>query len=178
MEELQKQFAWILKKLQSDLGTIRTGRASTTLVDDLPVTVYDTSMKLKEVASVTIPEPRQLLISPWDPSNLKEVEKALRVSGFNPTVGSDALRIVLPPLTGEEREKLIREVNEKTEEAKVETRKARREAVSQVEEQERTKQISKDDSFAQKKKIDGLLDSYNRRIDEILQERKSQFSMN
>jgi len=174
ISDLERKFAEILQKLRSDLATVRTGRASASLVEDLPVLVYGATMTLKELASITIPEPRQILISPWDKSILPDVEKALRTRGLNPAVEETVLRIILPPLTGEEREKLQREVGERAEEAKVAIRLARREEVVQVEKAKENKGISEDDEFNQKKQIDALLENYNRKIEEIYQEKVAQ----
>lgn len=174
MDGLKQKFEDIVRKLADDLSVIRTGRASTSLVEGLEVQAYDAKMTLKELASITIPEPRQILISPWDQTTLVEIEKVLRIKGFNPTVEGNTLRIALPSLTGEEREKLLREVSGKAEEAKVATRLARRETVEKVEEEEKNKEISKDESFTQKKEIDQLLEEYNRRINELAKEKSEQ----
>lgn len=174
MDGLKQKFEDIVRKLADDLSVIRTGRASTSLVEGLEVQAYDAKMTLKELASITIPEPRQILISPWDQTTLVEIEKVLRIKGFNPTVEGNTLRIALPSLTGEEREKLLREVSGKAEEAKVATRLARRETVEKVEEEEKNKEISKDESFTQKKEIDQLLEEYNRRVNELAKEKSEQ----
>lgn len=175
--ELERKLEEIIRNFQSDLATIRTGRASTALVEDLKVEVYDSVSSLKELASISIPEPRQILINPWDKSVVKEIEKALRVKGFNPTVDESSLRIVLPSLTGEERERLMGEVGERAEGAKVAARLVRREAVEKVEKAEREKEISEDEKFVQKKKIDELAENYKRRIEEVSREKKSQLEI-
>lgn len=174
MEELKPKFEGILQNLHSELAAIRTGRAFAALVEDLKVPVYGSVMTLKELASIAIPEPRQILITPWDKSVISDVEKALRGQNFSLAVEENLIRISLPPLTGEEREKIIREVGVKAEEAKVSLRMARRNEVEMIESAEEKKEISEDEKFAQKKKIDELLDIYNRKADEISQEKKSQ----
>ena len=177
MDDIEPKFEQIIQKLRADLGSVRTGRATSSLVEDLEVKAYDSTMKLRELASISIPEPRQILISPWDPSNIKVVDDALRTHGFNPAAEGNSLRLVLPPLTGEEREKLTREVSERGEEAKVAARLVRREAVGKIEEAEKNKEISKDDLFGEKKKIDDLLEKYTRQIEEISQEKKGQLEL-
>lgn len=177
ISDLEQKFEGILQKLRSDLVAVRTGRASASLVEDLPVSVYGATMTLKELASVTIPEPRQLLISPWDKSILPDIEKALRARGFNPAVEETVLRVILPSLTGEEREKLQREVGEMAEEAKVAVRLARREEMEKVEKAQEGKEISEDDEFNQKKQVDILLENYNRKVEEIYQEKVSQLAI-
>lgn len=177
MEELKSKFEGILQNLYSELAAIRTGRVSAALVEDLKVPVYGSVMTLKELASIAIPEPRQILITPWDKSVISDVEKALRGQNFSLAVEENLIRISLPPLTGEEREKIVKEVGVKAEEAKVSLRMVRRDEVERIESAEENKEISEDEEFAQKKKIDGLLDNYNRKVDEISQEKKSQLAI-
>lgn len=177
ISDLERKFEEILQKLQTDLATIRTGRASTALVEDLPITVYGSTMTLKELASITVPEPRQILISPWDKSILTDIEKGLRAKGFNPAAEETVLRVVLPSLTGEEREKLQREAGERAEEARVAIRMARREEVARIENAKKNKEISEDDEFNQKKQIDALLENYNRKIEEIYQDKLAQLAL-
>lgn len=177
VEELTSKFEGIIQKLQSDLATVRTGRASSALVEDLKVPVYGSVMALKELASIAIPEPRQILITPWDKTIITDVEKALRAQNFSPAVEETTIRVVLPPLTGEEREKIIKEVGVKAEEAKVSLRMARRDEVEKVEAAKENKEISEDEEFFQKKKIDDLLDEYNRKVESTSQEKKSQLEL-
>lgn len=177
MLSIEPKLDQIIRELQADLATIRTGRASASLVEDLPVSAYGATMTLKELASITTPEPRQILISPWDKSILPDVEKALRTRGFNPAVEETVLRIILPPLTGEERERLQREVGERAEEAKVAIRLARREEMERVEKAKENKEISEDDEFNQKKQISALLENYNRKIEEIHRDKVAQLAL-
>ncbi len=174
MEDLARKLDSIIQKLQSDLATIRTGRASSSLVENLKVSAYGSTMALKELASISVPEPRQILISPWDKLVSSEVEKALRVAGFNPAVEEGALRIILPSLTGEEREKLVRAVGGHAEDAKVALRLARRKEIERIEDAEEKKEISEDEEFSQKKAVDQLLDNYNRKVEEFSQEKVGQ----
>jgi len=166
-----------IRNLEKDLAQIRTGRATASMVEDLKIEAYESALTLKELASITVPEPRQLLITPWDKSVLKEIEKGLQAAGFNPAAGEEDLRIVFPPLTGEEREKLMREVGERAEEAKVSVRNIRRDEIAEIERAEKEKEISEDDRFTQKKIADETIERFNRRIDEISQEKKSQLEL-
>ncbi|MEX1068546.1 MAG: ribosome-recycling factor [Patescibacteria group bacterium] len=177
MEEITSKFEEIIRKLQSDLATVRTGRASAALVEELKVPVYGSAMTLKELASIAIPETRQILITPWDKTVIADVEKALRAQNFSPAVEETMIRVVLPPLTGEERERIIKEVGVKAEEAKVSLRMGRRDKVEQVESSEERKEISEDEEFAQKKRIDELLEDYNRKVEAISQEKKAQLEL-
>ena len=177
ISDLEQKFGQVLTKLQEDLALVRTGRASSSLVENLKVSVYGSVMTLKELASISIPEPRQILITPWDKSVVSDVESALRAQNFSPAVEETVIRVALPPLTGEEREKIIKEVGVKAEDAKVSLRMARRDEVEMIESAEGKKEISEDEEFTQKKKVDELLDSFNRKVDEISQEKKSQLEI-
>jgi ribosome recycling factor len=177
VDELEQKFETIIQKLRSDLALVRTGRASSALVENLKVPVYGSVMTLKELASISIPEPRQILITPWDKSVISDVENALRSQNFSPAVEETIIRIALPPLTGEEREKIMKEVGIKAEESKVSLRQARREEVERIESAEDRKEISEDEEFSQKKKIDEVLAHYQRKIDESSQEKRSQLEI-
>ncbi len=175
--QVGEKFEGIIKDFHSDLAAIRTGRASAALVEDLEVEAYESQMPLKELAAIAVPETRQILITPWDKSVLRAIEKVLRVAGFNPVVGESALRLNLPPLTGEDRERLAREVGERAEGARMEVRRVRRDAISEVERLEREKQLSEDEAFAKKKAIDEEVREVNRRIEELVEEKKRQLAL-
>jgi len=171
------RFEQIIEELRTTLAAIRTGQASTSLVENLEVKAYETTMKLKELAAITVPEARQIRITPWDKAVLEAIEKALREASFNPVVEDSTLRLVLSPLTGEDRERLMREVGERAEEAKIKLRGERREAIGEVERLEKEKQISEDEVFATKKEINEEVKEANRRITELAEEKKQQLSL-
>lgn len=171
------RFEQIIKELKTTLAAIRTGQASTSLVENLEVKAYETTMKLKELAAITVPEVRKIRITPWDKAVLEVIEKALREAGFNPVVEDSTLRLAIPPLTGEDRERLIREVGEKAEEAKIKLRGERREVIGEVERLEKEKQLSEDEVFAAKKEIDEEVKEANRRITELAEEKKRQLAL-
>jgi len=177
LSDLEGKFEQSIKKLQSDLATIRTGRASSSLVEDIKVEAYDSVTTLKELAAISIPEPRQILINPWDKSTVEAIEKALRANDLNPTVDADSIRIVLPALTGEVRDRLMREVGERAEETKVAFRMVRRSEVESIEKAKENKEISKDEGFVQKKKVAELLEEFNKRVEQISQEKKEQLEL-
>lgn len=177
ISDLEQKFSQTLAKLQEDLSLIRTGRASSALVENIKISVYGSVMTLKELASIAVPEPRQILISPWDKTVVKEVEIGTIAAGFSPKVEEGSIRIVLPSLTGEERERIVKEVGVKVEESKVSLRMARRDEVERIESAEKSKEISEDEEFSQKKKVDELLDNYQRRVDAVSQEKITQLQL-
>jgi len=171
--DLSSRLTQITQNLKEDLAKVRTGRATSALVEDLKIEAYGGSvMSLKEVASIAVPEPRQLLITPWDKNVLPDVEKGLRLAGFNPTTAEGALRLVFPPLTGEERERLVKEVGVKAEEAKIAGRVARKDLLGEIERGKQSKEISEDDYFSKKKQIDEEMENFNQQVDTISQEKK------
>ncbi|KKW05581.1 MAG: Ribosome-recycling factor [candidate division CPR1 bacterium GW2011_GWC1_49_13] len=172
--DLDSQLSQITQKLKEELAKVRTGRATSALVEDLKVEVYGGSvMSLKELASIAVPEPRQLLITPWDKSVLPDVEKGLRAAGFNPTAGDQSLRLVFPPLTGEERERLIKELGFKAEEARIAGRVVRKDLLVNLERAKTAKEISEDDYFSQKKQIDEKMEEFNKEIEVTLQDKRT-----
>jgi len=171
------RFEQIIEELRTTLAAIRTGQASTSLVENLEVKAYETMMKLKELAAITVPEARQIRVTPWDKAVLKAIEKALREAGFNPVVEDSTLRLAIPPLTGEDRERLMREVGERAEEAKNKVRGERREAIDEVERLEKERQFSEDEAFTAKREINEEVKEANRRIIELAEEKKRQLSL-
>lgn len=177
MQGLEEKLGKVIQDLQASLATIRTGRASASLVEDLEVEAYEAKMKLKELAAIAIPEARQILITPWDKTVLEAIQKALQVAGFNPIAEGNAFRINLSPLTGEDRERLMREVGERAEEAKIKVRGVRREAMEEIERLEREKQLSADEAFARKKEIDEEVKEAKNKIAELAEEKKRQLAL-
>lgn len=177
LSDLEGKAQKVIEKLQADLATIRTGRATSDLVEDIKVEAYDSVSTLKELAAISIPEPRQILISPWDKSVVEDIERALRANDLNPAVDEDSIRIMLPFLTGEVRDRLMKEVGERAEESKVALRMVRRGAVENIERVKESKEISKDDEFTQRKKIDELVEEFNKKIDQVSQDKKEQLEI-
>lgn len=171
------KFDQTIEEFKEVLATVRTGRASSALVEDLEVEAYGSRMLLKELAAIAVPEARQILITPWDKSIIEAVGKALQIAGFNPAAEGGALRVNLPPLTREDRERLIKEVGEKAEEARVKVRGIRRDEMTEVERLEREKQLSEDEAFAQEKRIDEEVKEANQKIVELAEEKKAQLKL-
>lgn len=158
-----------LDSLEEDLSGIRTGRASPSLVERLPVDYYGTNTPLIQLASVSVPEPRQLLIRPFDPATLKDIERAIMVSDLGLTPNSDgkAIRLSMPQLTEERRHELVRVVHNRMEETRVKIRNVRRDLIRDLREFEKEGLISEDDQERGEKELQELTDKMNDKVEEI-----------
>jgi len=176
-ELIEKKKADLEKSIEhykEDLGQLRTGRASTALVDNILVDYYGNKSPLKQVASITTPEARTILISPWDKSSLPMIEKELRESqlNLNPNNDGQVIRINLPMLTEDRRKELVKILNQKAEEAKISIRKHREDVWNEIQKAEKDGAMSEDDKFIGKEKLQEVVDEYNKKIETIRQEKE------
>ena len=157
---------------------MRGGRARADLVSEVKVECYGSTMNLEQLASVSIPEPRLLIIEPWDKSILKNVEKAILASdlGINPSNDGNVIRLAIPPLTEERREGLAKLAREWAEEVRVSIRNSRRDARTKIEDLERRKEISEDEKKRAEKDIQDLTDDFVQEIDEMQETKAKQVS--
>jgi ribosome recycling factor len=151
-----------IEALKKELATIRTGRASPALVDHIRVDHYGTPMSLKELATISAPEARLLLIQPWDRKALHSIEKAIQKSdlGLNPTNDGNAIRIRIPELSEERRRELVKAVHKRAEEGRVALRNTRRSALEELRELEREKEISEDEGKRAQERLQQLTDGF------------------
>jgi len=169
MDELRGRMTKSVEALQEDLLGIRTGRASPALVERLQVEYYGTPTPLNQMASIAVPEPRLLVIRPWDPSALNDIERAIQKSdlGLTPMNDGKLIRLNIPRLTEERRRELVKLVARRVEEGRVAIRNLRRDALKDLQEFEKEKMISEDDFFHAKEQVQELTDEFIARIDEI-----------
>lgn len=165
-----------LQSLQDDLAGIRTGRATPALVERLSVEYYGAPTPLQQLATFSVPEPRQILIKPFDPSTIKEIEKAIQISdlGLTPSNDGKAIRLTLPPLTQERREELVRVVNARVEEGRISVRNIRRDAIKDLREFEDEKLISEDDLKRGEDDIQKLTDEYIEKMNQVGEEKEEE----
>ena len=156
-----------LDALKKDYGTLRAGRATPSLLDKVTVDYYGTPTPVNQMANVTIPEPRIIVIKPYDKGTLKEIEKAIQKSdlGLNPNSDGVAIRLTIPQPTQERRKELVKVVNKKAEDSKVAMRNIRRDANEAVKKLEKDKKITEDDRKDAQDKIQKLLDKYIKLVD-------------
>lgn len=155
--------------LVHEFQAIRAGRANPAVLDKLTVEYYGQDTPLNQVASISVPEPRILVIQPWDGSLLKAVEKAVLASdlGINPTNDGKVIRLNFPPLTEERRRELIKQVKKYAEEGKVAVRNVRREAIDLFKELKKKSEMTEDDLKSSEKDIQDLTDRFIREIDDL-----------
>lgn len=162
--------------LSRDLATIRTGRATPALVEHLKVDYHGISTPLNQLASISVPEAKMILIQPWDRSSIRSIEKAILTSdlGFNPINDGNVIRIIVPPLTEERRKELIKLVRKRLEEARVALRNVRREAIDHLREAERNKEISQDQHVRASEQIQKLTESFIEKVNSIGQAKEAE----
>lgn len=158
-----------VQSLKDDLATIRTGRASPALVEKLSVEYYGQPTPLIQLASISVPEPRQLLIKPFDPGSLKDIERAIQTSDLGLTPGNDGknIRLNLPQLTEERRKDLVKLVNARKEEAHVAVRNIRRDAIKDLRDIKEEKLISEDDLKRGEEEVQKLTDEIIIELDQL-----------
>lgn len=160
--------------LAQELAKLRTGRASPALLDGIKVEYYGSTLPLNQVASISIPEPRLMVIQPWDKNALPEIEKALYKSpiGLTPNNDGSVIRLAIPPLTTERREELVKLAQRLAEDAKVAVRNIRREANSETKKEEKEKKIPEDEAYKSQEEIQKITDEYIEKIDDILKKKE------
>jgi ribosome recycling factor len=169
LDEATQKMKSTLSVFREDLSTMRSGRASTALVNRMLVEYYGQDTELRQLASVSTPEAMQILIRPYDKTAVKSIEKAIQMSdiGVNPNIDGDNIRLNMPALTRERRTELVKVLNRRMEEARVSIRNIRRSANSDLQDFEKEKLISEDDRKRGVVEVQKLTDSHVKRIDEL-----------
>ena len=162
--------------LRSHLGSIRTGRASPALVEHLHVEYYGTDMPLNQLANVSVPEARMLVIQPWDKGAMKAIEKAIQNSdlGLNPNNDGQVIRLAIPALTEQRRKDLVKLVKREVEEQKVSLRNVRRDGLSELKKLEQDKQIGEDEHKRAQAELEQLMNRYTRQLDQLGQTKEQE----
>lgn len=165
-----------IESFQRELGSIRAGRANASILDRVSVVYYGVPTPLNQLASISIPEARMLMISPYDKSSLGDVEKAILTSdiGITPNNDGDVIRLVIPALTTERREELTRVVGKEQENAKISIRNIRRDMIDEVKKLEKAKEITEDDLKTYEKDIQGVTDESTKEIDRLAAEKNDE----
>ena len=173
MKELLKNTEEKMNKtvgvLERDYKSIRAGRANASVLDRITVDYYGAPTPIQQMAAVSIPEPRVLMIQPWDASTLKEIEKAILTSdiGINPQNDGRVIRLSFPPLTEERRKEIVKDVHKTAEDSKVAVRNTRRDAIEKLKALKKNNTITEDDVADGEKKIQNLTDKHCKEIDSL-----------
>lgn len=175
-QDLQRRMDGAISAFHQDLASLRTGRASSNLLDAIQVQAYGAPMPINQVATVSVPEPRMLSVSVWDKQLVGAVDRAIRESnlGFNPIMDGTTLRIPLPELNEQRRKELAKIAHQYAESARVAVRHVRRDGMEQVKKAEKDGVISQDDSRIQSERVQKMTDEKIARVDSMLAEKEAE----
>jgi ribosome recycling factor len=169
MAEMERKMGRSVEALKRELNSLRTGRATPALVENIPVDYYGTPTPLNQLASISAPDARAIMVQPWDRQALTEIERSLMRSdmGFNPSNDGNIITVPIPPLNQERRQDLVRLLKRKIEDGKVSVRNVRREGVDTLRKMERDKSISQDENRRTQDQLQKATDTHIRQIDGI-----------
>ena len=169
LSETDRKMDRTIDALKRDLNTLRTGRATPALIENVPVDYYGTPTPLKQIASISAPDARAILVQPWDKQALREIERSLMKSemGFNPSNDGNNITVPIPPLTQERRQELVRLLKRKIEDGKVSVRNVRRDGQDTLRKMERDKSISQDQNRRAQDQLQKATDNHTKLIDQV-----------
>jgi ribosome recycling factor len=175
-EEARGSMEKSVRGLRAELQKVRTGRASTALLDGIQVDYYGTPTPLNQLANMSTPDPRLIVVSPYDKGSITAIEKAIQASdlGLTPSNDGKVVRIPIPPLTEERRKELVKHIHRLAEDHKVGVREGRRDALSMLKDLESEGAVPADDRRREEKKIQGLTDDYVKKIDEMTAQKEEE----
>lgn len=174
--EIDSKMSKAISVLQDQLHTLRAGRANPAVLDKIRVEYYGTASRINEVAAVSVPEPRLLVIQPWDASLIKEIEKAIQTSdiGINPANDGKVIRLLFPQPTEERRKELVKDCKKYGEDAKVAIRNIRRDFIDKYKKMEKNHEITEDDLKSTENDIQKLTDNYIKDIDGVISDKEKE----
>lgn len=168
IDGLKPELDKAMEFLKKELMKIKTSRATPVMVEDIMVNCYNQKLPIKQLGSISAPQPRLITIQPWDKSILSDIEKAIRnQSSFSPVVDGEIVRINIPPLSEEQRKEYVKIIAEKAEEARISIRLHRERVWKEIQEMERKGEIREDDKFRAKDELQELIDDYNEKIEDL-----------
>lgn len=165
-----------LDVLSRDYKAVRAGRANPAILDRVTVDYYGTPTPVNQMAAISVPEPRMLMIQLWDASTLKDIEKAINTAeiGINPSNDGKVIRLVFPALTEERRKELVKDISKRGEEAKVAVRNVRRDAMDDIKKLKKDNEITEDDQKNGEKKLQDITDSYIKQVEEMVKKKEDE----
>lgn len=173
--DVTQKFEKTIAHLQQELGSLRTGKATPSLLDSVLVDAYGSKMRVNELANVSAPDPNMLIVSPWDKSLLETLEKSIASASLNlnPIVDGDMIRIVVPALTEERRKEMVKVLHQKIEGGKVMLRNIRTDAKKEIEDQDGSEGVSEDDIKAEIEELDKMVKDYTVKLDELAKKKET-----
>ncbi len=168
MDDLKHKLEKIVEHFRQESGSLRTGRATPTLVEELPVDYYGTKTPLKAIATISCPGPRELVIQPWDKDVLPAIESAIQSSslGLAPIADRDTVRLSIPPLNEERRRELVKLLHRHLEDARIHMRREREDALRDIDRRHKAKEISEDARFRERAEIQKIVDDANKKVED------------
>ena len=169
LADVEHRMGQSIEAMRRDISTLRTGRATPSLIEDLSVDYYGTPTPLKQIASISAPDARAIMVQPWDRQSLRDIERSLTQSdlGFNPSNDGNVITVPIPPLTQERRREMVRLLKRKAEDSKVAVRNVRRDGVDSLRKMERDKAISQDENRRSQDTLQKTTDAHIKSIDEV-----------
>lgn len=175
-KEIEDEMKKVIEFVKKEFGELRTGRANPKMVEGIKVDYYGTPTLLKEIANISVPEARFIIISPWDPSSLKAISNAILESnlGITPINDGKVIKLVVPPLSEERRNDLIKIISKIAEEGRISLRTVRRNYREKIKKLEKEKKITEDEKFKIEDEIQELMDKFIKEIDSLLEEKEKE----
>lgn len=176
VDSSKPSFDEAMEHLKKELRNIRSGRASAAMVEDLPLEAYGSMTDMKSVASISTPDPRTIQIEPWDANVVKDIEKAIQNSnlGLTPNTAGKVIRLVLPPMTEENRKNLVKNVHQRAEDGRIRIRNVREEVRDAIISKEKAKEIGEDEKFRLQEQLDKLTADLNAQIEKLASEKEKE----
>ena len=176
LDQKQTEFQKVVEHLKSELATLRTGRANSSLVEHLMVEYYGATTPLIQIAQISVPEPRSIAIQPYDKNALKDIEKAVMTSniGITPVNDGNFIRLNIPPMTEERRKDIVKLVGQMAEKARVSVRNLREDVWKEIQKMEEDGKITEDDKIAAKDELQEVVNKYNDEIKKIAEAKEKE----
>ena len=178
INQRKKDFDAVFEFAKNEVASIRTGRAHSSMVEDIIVDYMGSKLRVKELATISIPEPRVIFIQPWDKGAIPLIEKAIKESplGLNPMSDSNGVRLTIPSLTEERRKEFTKLLHQKAEEARIKTRQIREDILKKVQNAVKEKTAREDDLRNAKEELQKVMDDLNKKIDELVKKKEQELS--
>ncbi len=162
--------------LKEEMAALQAGRATPSLLENIEIDVYGQKMPLKQLAAIQVPEPRLIVVRPWDKSIIGQIEKTVSQSrlGLSPIIDDDVIRFKIPPMSEERRKELAKILQEKVEECRISIRRQRENTWKEIQDTEQRKEISEDDKFKAKDELQKMIDGYNEGVEEMKKKKEEE----